>query len=100
MTRPDGLDDKDYAAFAWRRYRAILKWMTLGSALVAGATVALLWWWSGPLPWIFAALTFGGVFGTMVMAAALMGLIFLSNGSGHDEQVSDFIAEVLPPHED
>lgn len=100
MTSPNGLDDRDYAAFAWSRYRAILKWMTLGSVLFALAVVGIVHWTSGPLPWIFAAFTFGGVFGTIMMAACLMGLIFLSNGSGHDEVVNDFNADKLPSADD
>lgn len=100
MTRPNGLDDREYADFAWRRYRGILKWMTLASTLVALIVLAILWWSSGPLPWLFAAFTFAGVFATMMMAAALMGLIFLSNGSGHDEAVNDMIAGELPHADD
>ena len=100
MTHPSSLDDRDYADFAWGRYRKILKWMTAASVLVALLSVAILWWSSGPLPWIFVGLTFAGVFATMMMAAALMGLIFLSNGSGHDAVVSDMIAGDLPQADD
>jgi hypothetical protein len=100
MTHPSGLDDRDYAEFAWGRYRKILKWMSAASFLVALLSVAILWWSSGPLPWLFAGLTFAGVFATMMMAAALMGLIFLSNGSGHDAVVNDMIAGDLPRAED
>lgn len=100
MNTPNGLDDKDYAAFAWGRYRAILKWMTAGSFALSLAVTGLLEWYSGPLPWLFLSFTFAGVFGTLMMAAALMGLIFLSNGSGHDESVNDFNASKMPSAED
>jgi hypothetical protein len=61
---------------------------------VALATVALtalgLWWLqaSGAPPrwelWLAAA---GGIAGTMLLTGALMGLVFLSNRSGHDASV-------------
>jgi hypothetical protein len=35
-----GLDDPDYAAFAWRRYRRIMAWMTLAS--LAGGVIAAI----------------------------------------------------------
>ena len=35
MDAPHGLDDPEYAAFAWARYRRILGWM----AMVAAAAI-------------------------------------------------------------
>ena len=85
--RPPGLHDPDYAAFAWGRYRRILAWMTLAAAIAVGVALYILDRIYGPLSWfaIFAAI--GGFGGTIMMAAALMGLAFLSSGSGHDEDV-------------
>ncbi|TGX55212.1 hypothetical protein E5A73_07270 [Sphingomonas gei] len=87
-TRHD-LDDPDYAAFAWGRYRRILKWMALVSLVTAGAAELLLYRSLGELNFVTASATFLGVFLTMMLAAALMGLMFLSSGSGHDERVED-----------
>ncbi|HWK36044.1 hypothetical protein [Sphingomonas sp.] len=84
---PSGLDDPDYAAFAWARYRRLLSWMALVAAVTAGAAVAILWEWVGPLPIHVAIATALGVGFTILMAAALMGLVFLSSGTGHDEEV-------------
>ncbi len=88
VDRP-GLDDPAYAAYAWRRFRRILTWMALASAACAG----LAWWWIdavyGPLGWVATLALLGGVFATILMAGALMGLAFLSSGSGHDEAVRD-----------
>ena len=88
MPRED-LDDPEYAAFAWGRYRRILKYMALVSLLTVGAAELALWWSLGTLDWVTASATFIGVFTTMMLAAALMGLMFLSSGSGHDERVED-----------
>ena len=85
-----GLDDDSYSAFAWARFRRVLGWMTA----VAAASAAACWWWIdsayGPLNWVATLALLGGVFATIVMAGALMGLAFLSSGSGHDEAVRDF----------
>jgi hypothetical protein len=35
---------------------------------------------------IFSA---GGIFFSVLLAAALMGLVFLSSGSGHDDKIED-----------
>ena len=85
-----GLDDQAYAAFAWGRFRRILGWM----AVAAAVSAAGCWWWIdsvyGPLNWVATLALLGGVFCTILMAGALMGLAFLSSGSGHDEAVRDF----------
>ena len=45
---PHGLNDPDYAAFAWARYRRILARM--GLATVAAVTALEIWY--GPLSWV------------------------------------------------
>ena len=89
MSAP-GLDDRRYAAFAWRRFRRVLAGVALAGAAATGAC----WWWIdavyGPLGWGATLALVGGVFATILMAGALMGLAFLSSGSGHDEAVRDF----------
>lgn len=84
---PDGLDDPAYAAFAWARYQRVLAWMAVVAGVAAAGAVAILWWWVGPLPIHVAIATALGVGFTILMAAALMGLVFLSSGTGHDEAV-------------
>ena len=85
--KPTGLDDPDYAAFAWARYRRVLGWMGLATALIVVIAVWLLDIWYGPLSWMAILAAIGGFGATIMMAAALMGLVFLSSGSGHDEDV-------------
>ncbi|MBA3836788.1 MAG: hypothetical protein C0499_03905 [Zymomonas sp.] len=84
-----GLDDPAYAAFAWGRYRMILRWMALATCVVVAAAVVLLDYAYGPLSWVAIAAAIGGFGGTAMLTAALMGLVFLSSGSGHDERVKD-----------
>lgn len=85
---PQGLDDPEYARFAWSRFKRIMAWMTLASAVTAGGALAFLEHVYGPLNWVTRAATIGGVFFTMLLGTALMGLTFLSSGTGHDASVS------------
>lgn len=84
------LDDPDYAKFAWGRFRRIMAWMgvvSLGAALVA---LAGLWWWIGEVSLHMAIATLIGVGLSVFLGTALMGLVFLSSGSGHDAAVDSF----------
>lgn len=89
MEQTNGLDDPAYAAFAWGRYRRILGWMAGAAGITATVAVALLWLSLGEMYLSMALGTFFGVFFTVLLTAALMGLMFLSSGSGHDAQVED-----------
>ena len=85
--QPRGLDDPDYAAFAWARYRRMLGWMALATIVAVGIALDILDRAYGPLSWFATFAAIGGFGGTIMLAAALMGLAFLSSGSGHDEDV-------------
>jgi hypothetical protein len=87
MEQPPGLDDPDYAAFAWARYRRMLGWMVLAAVGSVGIAIYILDQVYGPLSWVAILAAIGGFGGTIMMAAALMGLAFLSSGTGHDEDV-------------
>jgi len=81
------LDDPEYARFAWARFRRLLSW---SGAIGVIASVIAIWLVGrayGELNWIAALATVGGVTGSVLMAGALMGLTFLSSGTGHDEAV-------------
>ena len=93
-TRRD-LDDPEYAAFAWGRYRRILKVMALVALATVGVAEFVLYRSLGELNFVTASATFLGVFLTMMLAAALMGLMFLSSGSGHDAQIQDRLRDEI-----
>lgn len=80
-----GLDDPAQARFALRRFRRILGVMTLIGVVAAVVAVWLVGRAYGELGWIATLATFGGVIGSVAMAGALMGLAFMSSGTGHDE---------------
>lgn len=97
MTEPKpSLSDPDYAAFAWGRYLRILAWM--GLAAVASVGIALAWLHHeiGPLSIHLILATSAGVGLSVLLAAALMGLVFLSSGTGHDEEVRELEEDWQP----
>jgi len=88
VSQPD-LDDPDYARFAWSRYKRLMGWMTLASLGTVVAGLGALYLTVGPMPLLGTIFSAGGIFFSVLLAAALMGLIFLSSGSGHDDKIVD-----------
>ncbi|MBB4614638.1 hypothetical protein [Novosphingobium taihuense] len=83
------LDDPENARFAWARYWQIMRWMALFSTAVVGVVLYVLYLQIGLVSihlFIASAL---GVWLTIMLMAALMGLVFLSSGTGHDESIED-----------
>lgn len=91
------LEDPGYAAFAWHRYRRILGWMAWFALACAGAAILILWLTVQSFSVHVAIAAAIGVGGSVLMAGALMGLIFLSSGSGHDERIHDPLAGEVDP---
>lgn len=85
--QPPGLDDPDHAAFAWKRYRRMLGWMALASLLTVVVALAAMRWTGVPLTLHVTIATAIGAGLSVMCAGALMGLVFLSSGTGHDEDV-------------
>lgn len=87
MARRSPLDDPATAAHAWARFRRLMRLMfgiTLGTVIVA---LALIYKQVGLVsPHVFIATALGIGF-TMLLMSALMGLVFLSSGTGHDEAI-------------
>ena len=88
--RPSGLDDPAAAAFAWARYRRVFAWMTLAIAVIDAAAIVAIDHFFGPLSLATIIATAVGFAATMLLTAALMGLVFMSAGTGHDDAVDDF----------
>jgi peptidoglycan/LPS O-acetylase OafA/YrhL len=89
MTGRHALDDPQIAAIAWRRFRRIMTWMALVGAICVALALALLHIWTGPMPIHMIIATMIGVWTTFMLGTGLMALVFLSAGTGHDEQVID-----------
>lgn len=79
------LSGVERTAVAWARYRMMMRWMVLAAAVAALAALAYLKATGGPLPIHMVIATIAGVGLSVLLGAALMLLVFLSSGSGHDE---------------
>jgi hypothetical protein len=90
MSRPSSLDDPDYARFAWSRYWMLMRWMAGFTGLCVVAVLGFLYWQHGMVSIHLYIATAGGVSLSVMLAAALMGLVFLSNGSGHDDVIDNY----------
>ena len=90
MARKSPLDDPESAAFAWARYRRIMRFMFLLTVGVVAIAMALLYRHGAEEVSIhfYIAVALGVGF-TMLLTSALMGLVFLSSGTGHDEAIED-----------
>lgn len=89
MPRHDPIS-KDYErpALAWTRYKSMMKWMALAAAIAAALAVAWLKATSDSMPWQMVLATIAGVGLSVLLGTALMGLVFLSDRTGHDEAAS------------
>lgn len=89
MPNKSPLDDPEKAAFAWDRYRRLMRFMfllTTGTVIVA---IAILYKFNGMVSVHFYIATALGIGFAMLLMSALMGLVFLSSGTDHDESIED-----------
>lgn len=72
-------------AIAWARYKKLMSWMVV--AAVVAVLLALIYLKSsgGPVPIHMMIATIAGVGFSVLLGTALMGLVYFSNNSGHDE---------------
>lgn len=89
MIPPSPLEDPDKAAHAWARYRRLMRFMVGVTVFVVTAALVLLYLQNGMVSIHFYIATGLGIGFAMLLMSALMGLVFLSNGTGHDESVID-----------
>jgi len=83
------LDDPAHAAHAWARYRKLMRWMVLFTTVTVVLAMYLLYRRNGFVSIHFYIATAIGIALAMMLTAALMGLVFLSSGTGHDEAIID-----------
>ena len=95
MAKSD-LDNPQYAAFAWGRFKRLMLWMVGVAAIATVIGLLVLRAMVGPIPVHMAIATGLGVFFSVLLAASLMGLVFLSAGSGHDDTVADLFEDTKP----
>lgn len=87
------LDNPQNAAHAWARYRRIMRLMMMITVGVVAIALAILYKSNGAISIHFYIAVALGIGFTMLLTSALMGLVFLSSGTGHDEAIVDFLEE-------
>ena len=79
--------DYERAAVAWERYKRMMKWMVLLAVATVGLSLLWLHGSGAPLPLHLVVATVAGIGLTVLVGTGLMGLVFLSHRTGHDEDV-------------
>lgn len=87
------LDDPRNSDYAWARYRRLMMFMGLVSVSVSAVVLVYLYRTVGMVSIHYYIAAFLGITLMMMLMAALMGLTFLSSGTGHDEAVEDPLAD-------
>ena len=76
------------AAQAWAEYRRTMKWMVLVAVVTAALSLLYLYESGSPMPIHLVIATIAGVGLTVLVGTGLMGLVFLSHRSGHDDEAA------------
>ncbi len=83
------LEDPDTAAHAWARYKRLMRFMMTITLLMVGVAFVAVYRENGiPSAHLYVATALMVGF-AMLLMSALMGLVFLSSGTGHDESLVD-----------
>ncbi|MEJ6595390.1 hypothetical protein [Parasphingorhabdus sp.] len=99
MPQPSRLDDPLYASIAWARYWRLMRGMAMFTLVCVAVSLTILFYLHGWLSIHMYIATAGGVAFALMLMAALMGLVFLSSGTGHDESIDDPVSRSLYPDE-
>lgn len=75
-------------ASLWRRFRHLMGWMALAAAVAVLLALIYLKSFGDPVPLHMQLATILGVGFTVLVGTGLMGLVFLSSRSGHDEEAA------------
>lgn len=82
------LSDPARAAAMWKRYWRLMRWMILVSFVAVIGALYYLHVEGGLISIHMIIATVAGVGASVLLAAALMLLVFMSSASGHDEDVA------------
>jgi L-lactate permease len=88
MPSPDPIPPSlQRTAVAWARYKRLMSWMTI--AAIVAVLLALIYLKSEgrDVPIHMMIATIAGVGLSVLLGTALMGLVYFSNNSGHDETI-------------
>ena len=66
-----------------------MRWMFVFTISITALVLGIFYSQYGMISIHFYIATAGGIVAMLLLATALMGLVFLSSGSGHDESIED-----------
>jgi len=89
MPSPSPFDDPERAAAIWARFRRLMLWMFLITVVTVSGAIRMLYKQEGLVSIHFYIAVAIGMSFAMLLMAGLMGLVFLSNSSGHDDSIGD-----------
>lgn len=89
MAKRSPLDDPATSAHAWARYKRLMRWMAGFTVAIVIVALGFFYLQNGLVSIHFFIATALGIGFAVLLTSALMGLVFLSSGTGHDESVSD-----------
>jgi len=78
--------DFERAATAWARYKKTMRWMALAAIVTVLLSLIYLKSFGEEVPIHMLIATIAGVGLTVLVGTGLMGLVFLSNRTGHDDE--------------
>lgn len=99
MSEPSKLDDPLHASVAWSRYWHLMRWMTALTLICVAIALGYLYMVHGMVSIHMYIATAAGVGVTLLLTSALMGLVFISSSSGHDESVKNSFKDDPSHHE-
>jgi len=92
--RADGrLSNPVLAKRAWTRFRWMMRWVVVTAIVAVAAALLYLRAAGAPLNLVTVIATAAGVALSVLLAGALTALMFMSSGSGHDDDVAMFDTE-------
>jgi hypothetical protein len=89
MLRRIKFDDPEKALVAWGRYRRLMRMMFVATFGMVTLAFTLLYCSNGMVSVHLYIATALGIGFAMLLMSALMGLVFLSSFTGHDQSVID-----------
>ncbi len=93
VTRKSPLEDATHAGFAWARFKRLMRFMVAVTAATVVISLGILYAYNGFVSVHFYIAAGLGIGLAMLLMSALMGLVFLSSGTGHDETVDDRLSD-------
>ncbi|WP_271079057.1 hypothetical protein [Aurantiacibacter sp. MUD61] len=94
MIKPSPLDDPENAAHAWAHFRRIMRLMLGITVVVVVIALAIVYNQVEDVSPHFFIATALGIGFSMLLMSALMGLVFMSSGTGHDESVDNSLDDL------